>query len=426
MKTRFNSNPTHGGQCRSNAPLPLRALLLSALALAMFVASFNSQFSTAHAQSGGVIWTAVGVSAPWRSVASSSDGTTFYAAGVDLWASTDSGVTLTIRNGSRGWAFVNCSADGTKLVASSGDFTPVYTSTDSGMTFTERNSSPPYVTSIASSADGTKLAVAPQDSYDIYTSTDSGVTWVDQMGSGPSKIFSSVASSADGTKLVAVVHGGWIYTSADSGVTWTPRDSPRTWTSVASSTNGAKLVAVDGAPGRIYTSTDSGTNWTAHDSNRVWQAVASSADGTKLVAAVFNGPIYTSTDSGTNWTAGEISPEFAGGYANTDTNMNRAWRSVASSADGTKLVAVDNPGGGTNGLIYISGVVIVPKLIIVNLGTNVGVAWPYPSTGWTLQQNTNLTSASWSPSAGVTNNGHSNYLITSPRGNMFFRLQQQP
>ena len=54
-------------------------------------------------------------------------------------------------------------------------------------------------------------------------------------------------------------------------------------------------------------------------------SVASSADGTKLVAATFIGQIYTSTDSGVSWTARE---------------STRNWYSVASSADGTKLVAV--------------------------------------------------------------------------------------
>jgi len=33
-----------------------------------------------------------------------------------------------------------------------------------------------------------------------------------------------------------------------------------------------------------------------------WQSVASSSDGTKLVAVVNGGFIYTSTDSGVNWT----------------------------------------------------------------------------------------------------------------------------
>ena len=62
-----------------------------------------------------------------------------------------------------------------------------------------------------------------------------------------------------------------------------------------------------------------------------WVSVASSADGTKLVAAAA-GPggmegagIYTSVDSGVTWIRGG--------------NNYTYWTSVASSADGTKLVA---------------------------------------------------------------------------------------
>ena len=69
--------------------------------------------------------------------------------------------------------------------------------------------------------------------------------------------------------------------------------------------------------------------WTARESGRNWQSVASSADGAKLVAVVYNGQIYTSIDSGATWTARESS---------------RVWSSVASSADGTKLVAVVSGG----------------------------------------------------------------------------------
>jgi photosystem II stability/assembly factor-like uncharacterized protein len=65
--------------------------------------------------------------------------------------------------------------------------------------------------------------------------------------------------------------------------------------------------------------------WTAQNSgSRNWGVLASSADGSKLVAGVYGGQIYTSADSGTNWTA-------QGGSQN--------WQAVASSADGTKLVA---------------------------------------------------------------------------------------
>jgi hypothetical protein len=72
-----------------------------------------------------------------------------------------------------------------------------------------------------------------------------------------------------------------------------------------------------------------GVTWTPRDSIRNWASVASSADGAKLVAVVFNGQIYTSTDSGMTWTPRDSS---------------RSWWSVASSADGTKLAAVVSSG----------------------------------------------------------------------------------
>ena len=164
--------------------------------------------------------------------------------------------------------------------------------------------------------------------------------------------WSAIASSADGTKLVATVNNGYIWTSANSGATWTihnssPISSPFYWSSVASSADGTKLVATVGYtiytashPGAIYTSTDSGASWTSHTSTPLsstlnWSSVASSADGTKLVAAVRSGQIYISSNSGTSWTA--------------QGPNGLLWTSVASSSDGTKLVAVEN-----NGYIYTS------------------------------------------------------------------------
>jgi hypothetical protein len=74
-----------------------------------------------------------------------------------------------------------------------------------------------------------------------------------------------------------------------------------------------------------------GIAWIPRDSNRHWRGVATSTNGTKLVACVSYGQIYTSTDSGTNWIPRDSS---------------RDWQGVASSADGTKLVACVNGGGG--------------------------------------------------------------------------------
>ena len=72
-----------------------------------------------------------------------------------------------------------------------------------------------------------------------------------------------------------------------------------------------------------------------------WSSIASSADGTKLVA-VGGGGIYTSTNSGSNWRPATV----------PDDN----WTCVASSADGSKLAATAN-----RGWVYTS--------------TNSGITW---------------------------------------------------
>ena len=83
-----------------------------------------------------------------------------------------------------------------------------------------------------------------------------------------------------------------------------------------------------------------------------WTSVASSADGTKLVALVYGGPIYKSTNSGATWTI--------------TTAPITNWQAAAASADGTKLVAVVD-----GGQIYLS--------------SNSGETWAAastPATNW--------------------------------------------
>jgi len=105
-----------------------------------------------------------------------------------------------------------------------------------------------------------------------------------------------------------------------------------------------------GGYGYIYTSTDSGATWVQRKSagERGWSAVASSSDGTKLVAVGRGGPgewskvgfLYSSSDSGVTWTLLESAGK-------------RTWVAVASSADGTKLVAAENIDEGV-GYLYVS------------------------------------------------------------------------
>jgi len=72
-----------------------------------------------------------------------------------------------------------------------------------------------------------------------------------------------------------------------------------------------------------------GATWTQTTApNKDWYSIASSADGTHLAAVDYGGGsggfIYTSTNAGATW---------------TQINSNQVWYSIASSADGTHLAA---------------------------------------------------------------------------------------
>ena len=84
----------------------------------------------------------------------------------------------------------------------------------------------------------------------------------------------------------------------------------------------------------------------------------------------------------------------------------------------------------TGGFWALISVVQTPGAPLLTITFNpqlstVTVSWPSPSTGWTLQQNSDLTTASWSTSGGISDNGtNKSITITSPTGNLFFRLKQ--
>jgi len=79
-----------------------------------------------------------------------------------------------------------------------------------------------------------------------------------------------------------------------------------------------------------------GVNWISNGGAFAWNAIASSADGSRLVAVVNSGGLYTSGNYGLTW-----SPQANAG--------NRAWSCVAMSADGLKIIA-----GVNSGFLYTS------------------------------------------------------------------------
>lgn len=240
----------------------------------------------------------------------------------------------TVTIGVQSWSSISMSADGSRIAAGG-----VFVSSDQGLTWTER--SVPGATgwcSIASSADGTRLA-ATFNPGNIYTSSDSGATWALYSSTG---FWYSIASSADGSRLVAVRQSSGVYCSADYGASWSgPYIGSYDYTHTASSSDG-KYLAATASGANIWTSQDYGATWTDRTGgslgSRSWSSIATSADGSHLVAAIWGGTgtIWTSADYGATWTQ-----RTSAGSGD--------WVAAASSGDGSRLIATIK-----NGYIYNS------------------------------------------------------------------------
>jgi len=81
--------------------------------------------------------------------------------------------------------------------------------------------------------------------------------------------------------------------------------------------------------------------------------------------------------------------------------------------------------GGFWSLLSVVQTPGAPVISITFTATNsVVVSWPSPSTGFVLQQNTDLNTTSWvGPSETLNDNGTSKFIIVNlPAGNRFYRL----
>ena len=229
---------------------------------------------------------------------------------------------------------------------------------------------------IAASQTGTTVAAITLTQ--VYVSVDSGATWTDATPStslsevDTSNPWKSVTVSADGTRIVALPELGYVVQVIMAGGVFTPSSWTRlvfepararkTWQTITFA-GGYKLIGIM-ASSRFHTYTPSGTSgsWTTTPTNPLtldWDQVdiASSADGTKLIAGVYYGGVYLSNDGGSTWTR-QTSPQFA--------EEEDYWIAVAYSADGSHAAAVVE-----DGYIYVYKAPPVPN------------PNPDPNNGWT-------------------------------------------
>jgi len=114
---------------------------------------------------------------------------------------------------------------------------------------------------------------------------------------------------------------------------------------------------------------------------------------------------------------------------NPGTGADSTVYSIALQSDGKVLIGGD--------FITVNGVLrphvarlfgdsVAPSLNIARFNALVIVSWPSPSTGFVLQQNTDLNPANWTtPSESVTDNGTTWFISVSPApapGHRFYRL----
>jgi hypothetical protein len=322
-----------------------------------------------------------------------------------------------------GWNWVGSSADGTHLAAVSLDDAAadgIYISTNSGVTWSQHLQTNEFEGG-AISADGRTLLA--WGAFDVFASTNFGSNWtpVTPLNWADYYNFHSATITADGSKWAAYgedINLTWFefFSSTNQGASWDQIDGPPSSSSdgeLASSAEGGRLVIALDSVG-IYVSTNFGVTWQQSDAlvNSAWRSVACSTNGTRMVACARNalnlyiGALYISSDSGRSWTQADA-PE---------TN----WIAVASSADGSKLFAAARRGG-----IYAWQAEPPPLLSVETSGSGVIVSWLVDSR-FVLQQTAALGSLDWTDvtATPVVESGFSRVILKSPPGGAsFFRLK---
>jgi uncharacterized protein (TIGR03437 family) len=130
--------------------------------------------------------------------------------------------------------------------------------------------------------------------------------------------------------------------------------------------------------------------------------------------------------NGTNFTSAST-VTFNG--ANASFTVNSRSQITAAVPDGATSgpITVIAPGGLATSASSFTVTFGAPTLAIARSGDSVIISWPSPSTGYSLQQNPDLTMTNWTTFSGtVEDDGTTkSVIISAPTGNNYFRLIHQ-
>jgi hypothetical protein len=185
-----------------------------------------------------------------------------------------------------------------------------------------------YWVSTAMSGDGSSLVVGRQNGQ-IVSSSDRGASWKTLAQEGT---WNRVAYSRDGSCLLAARSDDQsLNLSKDGGASWKKLDAAgnRVWRSLACANGGQLLAGVGSDTGmdvyRVFVSRDGGVTWESATEPEKWRVVASSADGSTMVALYDYGNASLSFDQGRTWKTVIPADEI------------KLWYGAALSADGSRI-----------------------------------------------------------------------------------------